>query len=693
MIDEPARCEFGYSHGVYSDGWTGSEAYIELPGCAEAQVHFFLPRNPDALPSKTLTIFDGKSCHVLIIERGGFGILDLKAHRYGLVAFQLYCDQVEPVTEADARSLGVLVSLIQSGSAKIAVSSRPDVARIIPAQDFHPDYRAVAPLFDPAFFLSFFSAEMAPRDPLLHYLTAGWREGREPAAWFSTPELHAKHPELVGENDIPLVKYLALQNSAVPVLDAQCSDTSGHKGDPDDRPGNVGSDQLGADDLAGIADAGPASPPSGTHGFVEGGFVSAGVPGGIVYGWALHSPDGDVWLEDEHGARTPLGKGYRWNRDDVRQAFPDSPWRTSSSGFLVYVPTLTKDSRITLRLRCKKGIANLGERSGAVVLPSQPKAVAERLFGLETPVETMHARTAAVDWPFLAALTTSEAAMSNAPQILRHDFGSACPDPAISIIVPLYGRFDFLEHQLLEFAQDYFIRDNCEIIYVVDDPQIPMATLALAEETSKLIGVAISVVHYGGNLGFSGANNAGASVAHAPVLLFLNSDVIPQRAGWAAALHNTLISTPNAGAVGPRLVFADGGIQHAGMTFEFNQAFGIWTNQHRLMGLDPVLDEGPTVQDVPAVTGACVMLTRDMFDAIGGWDTGYLIGDFEDSHLCLAIRAQGKRVLYDRSVQLVHLERQSFKSLGSAEFRQKVVIANASRHQSLWGQMMSAEVQ
>ncbi|CAM7099433.1 hypothetical protein ENROMM299B_22840 [Enterobacter roggenkampii] len=78
------------------------------------------------------------------------------------------------------------------------------------------------------------------------------------------------------------------------------------------------------------------------------------------------------------------------------------------------------------------------------------------------------------------------------------------------------------------------------------------------------------------------------------------------------------------------------------------------------------------------------MVRRKDFDALDGWDTGYLIGDFEDSDLCLKLRNAGLAIGYLPSVELTHLERQSFKLLGGGDFRTYVVILNAARHQNRW---------
>src|SRR3546814_13338009 len=69
-----------------------------------------------------------------------------------------------------------------------------------------------------------------------------------------------------------------------------------------------------------------------------------------------------------------------------------------------------------------------------------------------------------------------------------------------------------------------------------------------------------------------------------------------------------------------------------------------------------------------------------------------LIGDFEDSDLCLKLRNEGMKIAYLPTVQLTHLERQSFKLLGENEFRTRVVIYNAVRHQERWKKLIESPV-
>src|SRR5690606_23108641 len=155
-------------------------------------------------------------------------------------------------------------------------------------------------------------------------------------------------------------------------------------------------------------------------------------------------------------------------------------------------------------------------------------------------------------------------------------------------------------------------------------------------------------------------------------------------------LIQVLQSYPDIGAVGPRLLFADGSLQHAGMQFLRREELGIWINHHPYMGLDPALDPNQELAILPSITGACMAMRRKDFERIGGWDTGYLIGDFEDSDLCLKLRNDGLKIAYLPTVQLTHLERQSFKLLGENEFRSRVVIYNAVRHQERWKKLIES---
>ncbi|MBI2720088.1 MAG: glycosyltransferase [Rhizobiales bacterium] len=257
-------------------------------------------------------------------------------------------------------------------------------------------------------------------------------------------------------------------------------------------------------------------------------------------------------------------------------------------------------------------------------------------------------------------------------------FGTAPAEPRYSVIVPLYGRCDFVRHQLAHFADDPDFR-TAELIYVVDDPAIITEALDLAARYHEVFGVPLRLVWYGENRGYAGANNIGADLARGQDMVLLNSDVLPQHGGWLAILARALEKLPAAGAVGPLLQFGDGSIQHAGMYPKTDATWpGFLLNSHRHMGIAWTGGDGPS--EHPMLTAACLMLRTADYRALGGFDENYVIGDFEDSDLCLRLRRYGKRLYLVPEAKLWHLERQSQNLDGLAGNRQMITLYNAWRY-------------
>ena len=257
-------------------------------------------------------------------------------------------------------------------------------------------------------------------------------------------------------------------------------------------------------------------------------------------------------------------------------------------------------------------------------------------------------------------------------------YGVPASSTAATVIVPLYGRYDFMRHQLAQFVDDPDFA-QVDLIYVVDDPAILAPTLELAAKYHALFDLPFRVVWYGQNRGFAGANNIGASLARGDCLVLLNSDVIPQQPGWLTGLKAALDSLPDAGAVGPLLQFGDGTVQHAGMYPRRDDLLpGFLLNTHKGMGT--LWHGGQEAVEAPMLTAACLMLrTRDYLE-LGGLDEGYIVGDFEDSDLCLALRKMGKRVWLAPGTRLWHVERQSQTLADGVGMRQMLTLFNGWRY-------------
>ena len=404
----------------------------------------------------------------------------------------------------------------------------------------------------------------------------------------------------------------------------------------------------------------------------------------VVVGWVVHTTDTTVWLENEDGNRYPLNNAFRIARQDVLDAHGSSfGHHAREAGFILRLTDMMPGEKIRL-------VAMSGDESITLSttecssLGVTPAAAARWLFGLAVPLSQMQKRLPIIDGPVIDMLLHSEQQSWAELPLQARQLGSPTANPQVSVIIPIYGRSDFVEHQLIEFSRDPWFTQNAELIYVLDDPKLTDTFPLLAENLYRLYRLPFKWVWGSVNRGFSGANNLGADQAKGKHFLFLNSDVFPQQPGWLQPLLSVLDDHSEIGAVGPRLVFADGSIQHAGIEFIRREELGIWANHHPYMGLDPTLDPAHELTIAPAVTGACLAIRRSDFKRIGGWDTGYLIGDFEDSDLCLKLRAEGLTIAYLPTVQLTHLERQTFKLLGHGDFRNRVVIYNAVRHQNRW---------
>jgi GT2 family glycosyltransferase len=259
-------------------------------------------------------------------------------------------------------------------------------------------------------------------------------------------------------------------------------------------------------------------------------------------------------------------------------------------------------------------------------------------------------------------------------------YGTPPKDPVVTIIVPLFGRVDFMEQQLAQFANDPEI-SNADLIYVLDSPELSEATLNGALWLERLYRIPFRVAALVSNVGFSGANNAGVALARGRLLLLLNADVLPERPGWLGKMVRFYETTPNIGVLGPKLLFEDDAVQHAGLFFSRHPTKGFWRNEHYYKGLHRTLPLANVTRKVPAVTGACLMTAKALYDEMGGLSGMYIQGDFEDSDFCLRVLKSGRVNWYLPDVELYHLEGQSYPP----KLRQLVWRYNAWLHTHLWG--------
>src|SRR4051812_21079953 len=160
-----------------------------------------------------------------------------------------------------------------------------------------------------------------------------------------------------------------------------------------------------------------------------------------------------------------------------------------------------------------------------------------------------------------------------------------------------------------------------------------------------------TVVYMERNENFAGGCNAGAPAASGEGLIFLNNDTeVPAGALEVVAEQ---AREPGVGAVGARLVYPNGTIQHGGVVWYEECGF---TLPYHLFHHSPGdMAAAGAVYDLDAVTGACLAIPRELFFEVGGFDDAYING-LEDIDLCIKVRVAGRRIVYRGDVEIVHHE-------------------------------------
>lgn len=388
--------------------------------------------------------------------------------------------------------------------------------------------------------------------------------------------------------------------------------------------------------------------------------IPCGDAGLFLRGW-LWDPHGAVerlTLISPYGERRPVTP-YRLplTQDPVRRHFaPDGlPAHPAPPNFAAFVP-LARDPRHCLQVRLE--IALRGGVIEELVSPvhrlSLPQGRDALLASLPAGAVTPGLMESCMH-PVLSALNTDLLADKHLAD--TQDFGAPPSRPEVTVIVPLYGAYGFLDIQAARFAFDPGLQD-AELIYVLDRPEDADLVRDRLDGLQRTYGLACRLAVCAENYGYGPACTLGAGLASAPLLLFLNADVVPEASGWLARLAAFHRAQPQAGVTGPRLLFPDGGLQHAGLFFARGER-DWWVNRHYWKGFPGDHPPALVSREVPGVTGACLMIGADLFRAAGGFDAGYVLGDFEDSALALACRALGRRNHYCADVALTHQERTS----------------------------------
>jgi GT2 family glycosyltransferase len=406
-------------------------------------------------------------------------------------------------------------------------------------------------------------------------------------------------------------------------------------------------------------------------------------PDGLVLiGWLLAAPGTVQSIHIHHGANVAALRPQDFvvvERGDVIEAMGQAHGFTDLwCGFVAFVPDMAAtDDAIYIQIETQR--REIGFKTVPPHRLRGMPAMRRILDSFEVQYDDVVPALRHVIAPAINRL--NRARMQERPAVTEMAFGSPPAAPRTSIIVPLYGRIDFMEYQIGLLAAQGGSADS-ELIYVLDDPPKRRALQALAESLYLRFGMPFRLVMLSHNMGYAPANNIGLAHANGTFVCFLNSDVFPGTPDWIGRLVARLQADPALGAVGPLLLFEDGSVQHEGMTIEPIPALGgLRFALHVRKGWRPRAVSGLVLEAY--ITGACLVMRRALAQELGGFDEAYAIGDFEDTDLCLKIGRRGLVCAVDHDVQLYHLERQSQDGAGR-RWRMNMTLANAWLHHCRW---------
>lgn len=416
--------------------------------------------------------------------------------------------------------------------------------------------------------------------------------------------------------------------------------------------------------------------------------LSCGAAGVFVRGWIRdpHKLVGDAALVSPFGEHALSKWWWRLARPDLDKLGNVTSLADPRPGFVALVPVDEPIPVLQHHLRLSIGGGAL-EIVPSLLVPSSVEArnmVLASVAGQNLTDELLAAAIA----PAAASLHRLAMAEQAEPEIV--DIGKPVTDPVVSFIIPLYRNLSFLRLQIGAFAVDPEIHRDVELVYVLDSPEQRGELEHLLRGLHALTGLPFRLVIMSANFGYAAANNTGVRAARANMLLLLNSDVIPIVPNWLAmlrAVYSDGSGRDAVGAVGPKLLFDDGSLQHAGLTFE-RDFEDRWYNTHFFKGYPRDWPAANVPREVPGVTGAAMLLPRAVYEAVNGLTEDYVIGDYEDSDLCLKIRAKGHAIYYEPRAELYHFERRSIE-LHAGYARTAASAYNRRLHCERWSETMS----
>jgi len=249
----------------------------------------------------------------------------------------------------------------------------------------------------------------------------------------------------------------------------------------------------------------------------------------------------------------------------------------------------------------------------------------------------------------LEPLTAVPRGTQHAARRVRAAMPSGARAMTVSLVIPTRDRADLLK-RCLDTIRQFTDWPNLELI-VIDNGSTEPVTHAYFDE---ITAQGVRVLAMPGPFNYSDLNNRAIALASGEIIGLVNNDIEALHSGWLDEIVTQLLR-PGVGAVGAKLLWPNGMVQHGGVLLGVGNAAGHFGN--RLADADWG-DHGRNqlVQRVSGCTAACLFLRRQDFMDVGGMDVHAFPVAFNDVDLCLKVRRAGKAILWTPHAKLLHAE-------------------------------------
>lgn len=233
--------------------------------------------------------------------------------------------------------------------------------------------------------------------------------------------------------------------------------------------------------------------------------------------------------------------------------------------------------------------------------------------------------------------------------------------PLISIIIPNKDNSETLRRCIDSLRRSRY--QECETI-VVENNSVKPGTFEYYKQIAAIENT--RVLEWSAPFNYAALNNFAAGQCRGELLLFLNNDVEAINTDWLDRLVEHALR-PEIGAVGGKLYYPCGTIQHAGLVLGIRGTAGHSHRNHRGKSYG-YCHRLISTQNVSAVTGACLMMRKAVFEQIGGFDEQFSV-EFNDVDLCLKVRTEGYHIVWTPHARLWHHECKTRGSRNTVEKR------------------------